>query len=311
MIPWTPTATPTPSATPSPTATPDPLAQFFVETLRARAYGTEGAIQVGSVVAQNEGYTRYKVSYPSDGLTITGYMDVPVGTGPFPVVILNHGYYDPDHYRQGDGTAFASDFLARRGYLTIAPDYRVYGDSDDGNNDFRVGYVIDVVNLVSLLPTLPPEWADTERVGMWGHSMGGGVTLGAIVISDKVQAAVIYGGVSGDMADYWNHVHALWQRDEMNLAAERYGTPAERPEAYARMSPLNYVEHIRAAVSIHHGTADEQVPYEWSEELRDRLLAAGKDVEHFAYPDARHNFRDADRDLFLERVAAFFDRHLR
>ncbi|MCZ7567444.1 MAG: hypothetical protein M5U01_02435 [Ardenticatenaceae bacterium] len=167
-----PTATPTPTVTPTPTATPDPLAPFFIETLRARAYGTDGAIEIGPVWAANDAYTRYAVRYPSDGLTITGYLDLPKGQGPFPVIILNHGYYDPARYHSGDGTAFVSDFLARRGYLTIAPDYRVYGHSDQGNNDFRVGYIIDVVNLVNLVPTLPPGWADPARIGMWGHSMG-------------------------------------------------------------------------------------------------------------------------------------------
>lgn len=311
----TPTATPTlaPTATPTlaPTATPDPFVPFYIETLRARQYGTEGIIEIGAVWVENEAYTRYAIRYPSDGLVITGYMDVPKGPRPFPVVILNHGYYDPPRYRTGDGTMAASDFLARRGFLTIAPDYRVYGGSDDGNNDFRVGYIVDVVNLVHLLPTLPPEWTGGSRVGMWGHSMGGGVTLGAIVISDRVSAAVIYGGVSGDMAAYWNHIHAMWHRDEMNGAAERLGRPDERPDAYARMSSLNYVENVTAAVSIHHGTADEQVPYPWSEELRDRLLAAGKPVEHYSYPGALHNFAGADWSLLMERTSAFFDLHLR
>lgn len=270
----------------------------------------EGAIAVGPVLAEDEAYTRYAIRYPSDGLTISGYLDLPRGQGPFPVIILNHGYYDPVRYRSGDGTAFVSDSLARRGYLTIAPDYRVYGDSDDGNNDFRVGYVVDVVTLVNLLPTLPSDWADPTRVGMWGHSMGGGITLNAVVISERIKAAVVYGGVSGDMAQYWNHVHAMWQRDEMNRAAERFGTPTERPDGYAKMSALNYVEHIRAAISIHHGTADEQVPYAWSEALHDRLRATGKEVEYFAYPQARHTFTGADHALFLDRVAAFFDRHL-
>lgn len=103
----------------------------------------------------------------------------------------------------------------------------------------------------------------------------------------------------------------MWQRDEMSRPAERFGTPADRPDGYAKMSALNYVEHIQAAVSIHHGTADEQVPYPWSKELFDRLPAAGKQAEHLAYPGARHNFTGSDRTLFLERVVAFFDRHLR
>lgn len=94
---------------------------------------------MGAVLKETPAFTRYAIEYSSDGFTITGYMNVPSGSGPFPVVILNHGYYDPDRYQTGNGTLAAADFLARRGYLTIASDYRVYGGSEDGQNDFRGG----------------------------------------------------------------------------------------------------------------------------------------------------------------------------
>ncbi len=76
------------------------------------------------------------------------------------------------------------------------------------------------------------------------------------------------------------------------------------------MSALNFLEPSDAPLSIHHGTVDEQVPYPWSETLRDRATAAGLAVGFFAYPNTPHNFAGDSWLLFMERVAGFFDREV-
>ncbi|HYF65638.1 MAG TPA: hypothetical protein VD886_22610, partial [Herpetosiphonaceae bacterium] len=125
-VPATPTTTQRVPATPAPpTATPDPwaeYAQFTIEGLRAREYGTEGEIEIVEVMEETASFTRYLIAYPSDGLRITGMMNLPYGDGPFPVVILNHGYYPLDVYQTGNGTKLAADYLADRGFLTLSPD---------------------------------------------------------------------------------------------------------------------------------------------------------------------------------------------
>ncbi|MBI1881947.1 MAG: peptidase, partial [Chloroflexi bacterium] len=102
---------------------------------------------VRAVLTETEVYTRYYIDYPSDDLTITGVMQVPHGEGPFPVVILNHGYIPPSRFWSGADTWRAADYLVSHGYLTIAPDFRGWGQSDRGSNYFRTGLVIDVLNL--------------------------------------------------------------------------------------------------------------------------------------------------------------------
>ena len=237
LVPATPTITPSlpttlPSPLPSPSATPivptstptpDPFAPYYIETLATRQYG-EGAIQVGELLAETDAFRRYALVYPSDGLRVTGYLTLPRGQGPFPVVLLNHGYYTPERYRQGDGTRAAADWLASRGFLAIASDYRNYAGSDAGPNNFRSGYVIDVMNLLASLRTLPAGWADPERVGVWGHSMGGGITINvAVLAGEQVDGVVVYGGMSGDMADNARHILAMWQRDEFGGPVAEWG----------------------------------------------------------------------------------------
>ncbi|MGH2541164.1 MAG: alpha/beta hydrolase family protein, partial [Ardenticatenaceae bacterium] len=129
----------------TPTATPDPFTPYYIETFTTRGFG-EGAIEVGELLEETDTFRRFAFTYPSDGLRVTGYLNLPRGEGPFPVIILNHGYYFFDHYDQGDGTQAAADYLAQRGYLTLASNYRSYAGSDPGPNPFRFGYVIDVMN---------------------------------------------------------------------------------------------------------------------------------------------------------------------
>ena len=203
----TPSSLPMPMSTPSapsisvtpavPVLASHPMADYTIEGLRARTY-PGGTIQVRSVLTTTNDFTRYYIDYPSDGLTITGVMQIPRGPGPFPVVILNHGYIPRDSYWPGADTWRAAQYLNRRGYLTIAPDFRSWGESDVANSFFSTGQVIDALNLVSSLSSVPE--ADAERVAMWGHSMGGGVTTKAITIDPRIKAAVLYAPVSADDA---------------------------------------------------------------------------------------------------------------
>ncbi len=302
----TPTVTPTPSLTPTPT--PHPLAAYTIEGLRAREY-PGGAIRVVRVLAETAGFTKYYIRYPSDGLTITGVMNVPRGRGPFPVVILNHGYIPPASYWSGADTWRPAEYLTERGYLTISPDFRGWGGSDAGDNYFRTGLVIDALNLISSLPSLPQ--ADPARVGMWGHSMGGGVTTKALVVDPRIKAAVLYGPVSADDAEVMRK-WGPWLRGGAEGALQRiYLEALQDADFVRRTSPIHYFSYVTAPVQIHQGAADDTTPPEWAEAIRDALLAAGKEVEYFSYPRQGHAFQGASWSLFMERVAAFFDRTLK
>lgn len=299
-----PTPTPVPPATPepTPTSTPDPFSVYFVESLRSRSY-EGGQIEIAQTLEQFAAYTSYLIAYPSDGLRITGMMNVPAGEGPFPVVILNHGYYDPAAYTTGRGTQNAADVFARNGFLTLAPDYRNYAGSDSGDNFFRAGYAVDVLNLIASIKTLPQAKADS--IGVWGHSMGGGVSLEVAVVNPPgLRGVVLYGAMSGDMAD--NYYRVAYFRGWATPGPDWPLPPEAAPETYARLSPIDYLQYVSAPIRIHHGYLDDQVPYDWSLRLDTALKLAGKDSELYNYPDAGHSFYDADWNLFMERCVEFW-----
>jgi len=287
--------------------------------LRARSYGS-GQIEILKTLEDTQHFTRYLIAYPSDGLRITGMLNRPKGDGPFPVVILNHGYYPLDVYQTGNGSKLVADYLANRGFMTLAPDFRSHAGSDDAINFFRAGQVIDTLNLIPLAQQLPS--AKPGKVGMWGHSNGGAVTAKAITISDQIAAAVIYSPASLTIAeDYEFRVGRSRARAGQppgrrtgvidRVAIEFPVTPEQAPDLYERLSPLPYLSFVTAPVQIHWGTADETVPRKWPGDLLAGLQAADKDVEYFEYPGQPHSFTGAANQQYLQRIAEFFGKYLK
>ena len=315
---------PPPIFTP-PTPTPHPMSSYTIEGLRQRTY-PGGTIRIRETLTQTTHYTRYYIDYPSDGLTITGIMQVPRGIGPFPVIILNHGYIPQERYWSGADTWGAAGYLNRHGYLTIAPDFRSWGESDTANSFFSTGQLIDTLNLVSSLHSLPN--VDLTRIGMWGHSMGGGITLKALTIDRRIKAAVLYAPVSakeGEILDRWGPGCTADQpfpladkcggaeilvQDVDGRTLWAYADAINNQPLLERMSAGNYLSDISVPVQIHIGNADTVTPPRWSEDIRDALQAAGKNVEYFAYPDQGHLFQGESHWRFMQRVTDFFDRHL-
>jgi uncharacterized protein len=173
---------PLPTATPPPTAMPNPYDAFTIDALTARDYGG-GRLAIEDTLEKNETFTRYLISYPSDDLTIAGYMNAPHEGDDFPVVIMLHGYIPPDEYETIAYTRRYADDLAKAGFFVIHPNLRNYPPSDSGSNEFRVGMAVDVLNLIAIIreqsqdPLGVLRRADADAIHLWGHSMGGGVAL--------------------------------------------------------------------------------------------------------------------------------------
>ncbi len=303
------TPSPRPSPTPGPTPTPDPYQAFTIDHLRNRTYGG-GQLEIVQSLGAYPSFTRYLIRYPSDGLKIYGFMNVPSGQGKFPVIIALHGYIDPSVYQTLDYTTRYADDLASAGYLVIHPNLRGYPPSDAGENLFRVGMAVDVLNLIAILNSeggLPGalQAADPSRVGMWGHSMGGGITTRVLTVSQDVKAAVLYAPMSGDEAKNFAAI-GQWSNGARG-GAERSVPAGELPQ----ISPMYYFDYIQAAVGIYHGSADSLVPVQWSMLTCEQMQALGRNVECHYYPGMPHTFEGQGDAQFIQDSIQFLDRYLK
>ncbi|MEA3376159.1 MAG: alpha/beta fold hydrolase [Chloroflexota bacterium] len=321
-----PTNTPTPIPTDTPTPTPTPLHPMSVAYMRQQSYpGSD--IVIEETLSPGENYDRYVVSYQSEALKIFGLLTVPQGEPPqsgWPIIVFNHGYIPPDEYRTTERYVAYQDAFARNGYIVFKPDYRGHGDSEgDASSGSRgPGYTIDVLNAVASLQRYPG--ADPERVGMWGHSMGGSITMRAMVVTDDIKAGVIWAGVVATYEEIFE-ARPRWVGARPTSTPGPEGTLAptpepeglfasgmfdENPEFWAAIDPLSYLSDLSGPVQLHHATGDESVPVEFSESVYSRLQEAGQTAELYIYEGDNHDI-SANFATAARRSVAFFDQYVK
>ena len=299
----------------------DPLQ---ISEMRKRSYPGSN-ITIEETLAPEGNYNQYIASYRSDGLKIYGLLTVPQGDSPaggWPAINFNHGYIPPDQYQTTERyVAYVADFT-RAGYVVFKPDFRGNGNSEGQpeGSYYSPGYTIDALNALSSIKKYPN--VNPDKIGMWGHSMGGNVTLRSLVVSQDIKAAVIWGGVVGtydDLLNNWSRKvpyvpsqreMALRNTNRANLLG-KYGTPQTNPDFWHSIDPNYNLQYVQAPVQLDAGHSDEEVPWQFSQGLADRLKAAGKTVELYTYPGADHNISAPNFDSAMKNSLDFFNKYLK
>jgi dipeptidyl aminopeptidase/acylaminoacyl peptidase len=317
-----PTLTPTETVTPSPVPTSTPIPHpLEISAMRARDYPGSDII-IEDTLDPGVGYSRYYVSYLSEGLKIYALMTVPNGDKPvngWPVIIFNHGFIPPDVYRTTERYIAYVDLIARSGYIVLRSDYRGH-DRSEGNAGgaySRPDYTVDVLNAVASIKKYPD--ADANRIGMWGHSMGGYITLRSMVVTGDIKAGVIWAGVVASYPDLLYN----WRRGPTASPdstprpgswrvtfIEQYGSPEENPEFWNSISSNSYLTDLSGPIQLHHGTNDEDVPLVFSENLFIQMLNLGEYVEFYKYEGDNHNISKYFSTA-MSRTIEFFDRFVK
>lgn len=296
-----------------------------IEKMRQKDYpGSDLTIE--QTLSPGSNYNRYISSYLSDGLKIYGLLTIPKENKPetgWPVIIFNHGYIQPELYRTTERYVAYVDAFARSGYIVFKPDYRGNGNSEGQPEGayYSPAYATDVLNAISTLKRYKD--ANPEKIGMWGHSMGGNIALRDMVVNLKdIKAAVIWGGVVGSYDDLMNN----WQRKvkfqpsprELTLRnnyrqniVDQYGTPQTNPSFWQAIDPTYYLSDINTPVQLHSGRNDEEVPFSFSESLYNKLSQLGKTVEYYNYPNGDHNISSPNFEQAIKRSTDFFNKYLK
>ena len=317
------TPSPTITATVTPTRTPTLHPMNILAARQATYPGS--SITIEETLEPGANYSRYIAWYESEGLKIYGLLTVPDGEAPatgWPAIVFNHGYIPPGEYRTTERYIAYVDNLARHGYIVYRIDFRGHDRSEgEATGAYgNPGYTVDVLNAVSSLQAFP--LADPQRIGMWGHSMGGFLTLRAMVISPVIRAGVIWSGVVGsypDMICCWRrptpgvptstpnpNFRSGWRTQWQNL----YGSPEENPAFWMGISANSYLSDLSGPVQLHHGTGDTEVPIAFPQNLYQQIQQAGKLGEYYEYPGDNHNLSNYFSQA-MSRTIQFYDQYLK
>jgi len=281
-------------------------------------------IKIEQTLPSGSNYYRYIASFMSDGLKEYVYLTIPKMQKPsqgFPVIIFNHGYQIPESYTPDGNYIAYTDAIAASGYIIFKPDYRGNGKSDGVPTSayFSPDYITDDMNAIASVKRMPI--VNSNAIGIWGHSMGGMITLKTVEISKDIKAVVIWGGVVGSYNDiiynWQNKVTYKPAREDLTLRnlglaqlLAQYGSPNEDPAFWNSVDPTANVNLIKAPVQIHVGLSDNVVPSIFSDYLYGRLQGDGKTVEFYSYPGADHDISQSF-SLAMKRTINFFNRYLK
>jgi len=198
--------------------------------------------------------------------------------------------------------------LAARGYAIFYPNIRGslgYGQrfvemnrGDWGGGDFK-----DIMAGVDLL--IARGTADPNRLGICGWSYGGYMAAWAVTQTNRFKAAVSGAGMS-DLATEFG------TEDGPSYDEWFYGLPYEKPEGFAKSSPMTYVKNVRTPTLLLHGENDRTDPLAQSQMFYRALKRYGVETEFVVYPREPHGLQE-EKHLIdrLNRVIRWFDAHLK
>ena len=241
----------------------------------------------------------------SDGAELHAAVYRPSTSGLAPVIVFVYG--GPGAQMVNDSWAQTVDLraqmLAQEGFVVLKVDNRGSarrGLAFEAPLARRMGQieVSDQVEGVRWLETL--GFADTSRVGIYGWSYGGYMTLMALTTAPDAFKA----GVVGAPVTFWEGYDTAYTEKYM-------GNPQENPEGYRLASPLTHIDRLRGKLLVIHGMIDENVHFRHTARLMQSLIDAGKPFETLLYPNERHMPRSEQDLVHMERrILEFFQRSL-
>jgi len=247
----------------------------------------------------------YKIQYLSDGLLIQGYLAIPKQSGKFPVIIYNRG----GNRNFGELNDYSASILLNRlaswGYVVVASNYRGSSNSE-GMEEFGGQDVNDILNLIPLVENL--NEADTERMGIYGHSRGGMMTYLTLAKTCKFKAAVVGAGLA-------NAFRNIELRPEMEQHVFSELVPnynIKKVENLWNRSAVYRVNELckTTPILLLHGTGDWRVSPLDALDMADSLFYYKHPFRLKILEGADHGLNEFKDDAYSE-IRAFLDKYVK
>ncbi len=254
------------------------------------------------------------ISYQSrDGLTIHGYLTLPLGVKPrkLPVVVNPHGGpWARDYWGFNDEV----QMLANRGYAVLQMNFR--GSTGYGKEFWQKSFrqwgrtmQDDISDGAQWL--IEQGIADPERIAIYGGSYGGYAVLAGMTLTPELYCCgVDYVGIS-NMFTFMNTIPPYWEPLRA-MFYEMVGNPAEDSLFLAEVSPVLHVDRIQAPMFIAQGARDPRVNKDESDQMIDALRKRGIEVEYMVKENEGHGFYEqANQFDFYNAMIRFLDAHMK
>lgn len=282
-----------------------PLLKYAFSNLKKYKF-KESQIVLGATLIEEEYISQlfyYKVRDVVNGENkekeVSGLINIPKKEGVYPIIVMMRGFVPAEIYTSGIGTKRAGEVFAQNGFITLAPDFLGYGQSDYPSQspiEERFQTYTTALTLLSSLNNLNTGLTasysgkikvDPDKIGIWGHSNGGQIAISLLEIIGKNYPTVLWAPVSKPFP--YSVLYYTDEFDDRGKALRKVIADFENDYNIELYSLTNFYSWINAPIQIHQGLADDAVPFKWSDTLVSDLEKLNKDVEYFTYPNADHN----------------------
>jgi dipeptidyl-peptidase-4 len=254
------------------------------------------------------GTTEFFTLPGADGVTLNAWMMTPPGFDPnrqYPVLFYVYG--GPGSQTVNDswgGTRYLWHLmLTQKGYIVASVDNR--GTGARGRDWRKLIYgqlgVVETRDQAAAAAAFARfPFVDASRVGIWGWSYGGFMSLNTLFQAPDVYRAA----VSVAPVTHWKFYDTIY--------TERYnGLPQQNADGYDRGSPLSYVDGLKGELLLIHGSGDDNVHYQNSEALINALVQANKPFAMMEYPNRTHSISGGNTSVHLfDTITRFLDERL-
>lgn len=289
---------------------PKPLDKYSILNLSETVVKL-GEINIEEKISENQDFSSdlFSINFDptfkgKDLKKVTGIINLPIKEGKHPIILMLRGYVDQKTYTTGVGTQRAGEYFTQNGFITIAPDFLGYGESNiEASNIFESRFQTYTTALMVLnsLGSIP-QW-DQKNLFIWGHSNGGQIALTLLEITGKEIPTVLWAPVSKPFP--YSILYYTDESDDLGKLIRKELSQFEENYDVNEFSIHNYLNRIKAPLEIHQGTLDDAVPVAWTNELVKKLEKLEVDLKYHKYQGADHNLQPS-WNLAVQRSLNFY-----
>lgn len=295
---------------------PTPLAKYTIENL-SESYKTlkPSEITIGETIKETEKFTSKKFYFTVEGKKVSGLINIPSPStihNPPSAILMIRGYVDPKIYYTGLGTKNAAEYFVNNGFITIAPDFLGYAESDKEAEDIFESRFQTYTTILTLLKSIPnfsfSNLKLNSQILLWAHSNGGQIALTTLEITGENYPTVLWAPVTkpfpysilyytDDAEDRGKFLRSKLSQFENLYDVESY-------------SMYNFIDKIKSPIQLHQGTADDAVPFKWSDDFVKKLKEKDIEIEYIKYSGADHNLSPKWNEV-IENSLTFYDNQIK
>jgi len=286
---------------PNSTIKPLPLNEYSLSNLKSYDYQFS-QLELTQAITQTDDFYTYLFSYQTMGKNMTGVINIPsqakadnYSQKEFPVIIMVRGYATKEQYYPGFGTNHAAQTLAKNGYITIAPDFFGFGESDSEPEDSWEARFIKPINIIELIytikqnpiiniatnftnsttadnnqqPIASPITLNPDQIGLWGHSNGGQITLSVLEILSQPIPATIWAPMTAPFP--YSILFFTDTNPDEGKESRAWLAMFERDYDVFDFSITQHLNQLAGPLQIHHGSEDEAALQIWSNNFTEKI----------------------------------------